>query len=239
MRAVAGLVALVAMTAPVFAGEPTPVAPPLPQGPPSSVPPSPAPVPAPAPAPTDAPAPAPAPTDAPPADTPAAPAPKIDPAYSERPDAHESSKRMGPDERIGMRRGRDIVVRYHPDRSRDNVMMLALIGGAGVLFGGVGLYFHFDSRSASDEVKSFRYTGRTWTPEREDTYDRAHRSAAIAGVSYGIGGALLIATAVVYMITEPGLETLVIHPHENPRPSSATMLAPLPGGAFVSRGWEF
>ncbi len=226
MRAVAGLVALVSLTAPAFAEDPAPVAPPLPQGPPSSVPPSTAP--------------APAPTDAPPADAPpAAPAPKIDPAYSERPDAHESSTRMGPDERIGMRRGRDIVVKYHPDRSRDNVTMLALLGGTGLVFGAVGLYFHFDSRSATDEVKANRYLGRTWTPERQDTYDRAHRSAAIAGVAYGIGGALLIATAVAYMVTEPGLETLVIHPHDNGRPSSTTMLAPLPGGAFVSRGWEF
>lgn len=225
MRAVAGLVALISMTAPAFAEDPAPAAPPLPQGPPSTVPPSPA----------SAPVPAPAPTDAPPADAPPAPEPKIDPAYSERPDADESGKRMGP----GTRRRREIVVKYHPDRSRDNVMMLALLGGAGVLFGGVGLYFHFDSRSATDEVKASRYTGRTWTSERQDTYDRAHRSAAIAGVSYGIGGAFLIATAVAYMITEPGLESFVIHPHDNTRPSSTTMLAPLPGGAFVSRGWEF
>jgi hypothetical protein len=101
----------------------------------------------------------------------------------------------------------------------------------------VGLYFHFDSRSASDEVKSHRYTGRTWTQEREDTFDRAHRSAGIAGVAYGIGGALLIATAVAYMITEPPLETIVIHPHTELKP--VTIVAPIPGGAFVSRGWEF
>lgn len=214
MRVVLALVlVLVAMTAPVFADEPDSVG--------SS--PSPAP-----------------PVLSPPGQTipaPAPPEPAVDPAYGERPDAHESATRMGPNERAGVRRARDIVVRYHPDRSRENVAMVALLGGAGLLFGGVGLYFHFDSRSATDEVKSNRYTGRTWTAEREDTFDRAHRSAAIAGVAYGIGGALLLATAVAYVVTEPPLETIVIHPHTQLKP--VTIVAPIPGGAFVSRGWEF
>lgn len=220
MRVVLALVlALVAMASPVVAGEPDSVgSPPLPLSPPGQT------VPAPAPPPT------------PPEGQPA-PEPAVDPAYGERPDTHESATRLGPNERAGVRRARDIVVKYHPDRSRENVTMVALLGGAGVLFGGVGLYFHFDSRSASDEVKSHRYTGRTWTQEREDTFDRAHRSAAIAGVAYGIGGALLIATAVAYIVTEPPLETLVIHPHTDPKP--VTIVAPIPGGAFVSRGWEF
>jgi len=205
MRVVLALVlALVAMTAPVFAGEPDSVGSPPPLSPPSQT--------------IPAPAPAPAPPEG-------QPEPAVDPAYG------------GPNERAGVRRTRDIVVKYHPDRSRENITMVALLGGAGLLFGGVGLYFHFDSRSASDEVKSQRYTGQTWTQEREDTFDRAHRSAAIAGVAYGIGGALLIATAVAYIVTEPPLETLVIHPHTSPKP--VTIVAPIPGGAFVSRGWEF
>jgi hypothetical protein len=219
MRAVAGLVALAVAATPAFGGEPETTPAPLPQGPPSSVPPAPQPAPA--------------------ADVPPPPAePKVDPAYGERPDEHESAPRMGPNERIGMRRGRDIVVRYHPDRTRENITMLALLGGAGLLFGGVGLYFHFDSRSATGETQARVYTGRTWTPERQETYDRAHRSAGIAGVSYGIGGVFLIATAVAYMVTEPKMETVVIHPHTNGKAPSA-MVTPLPGGAFVSRGWEF
>jgi hypothetical protein len=213
---VALVVALGAMTAPAMADE-------------AGVPPQPA---APPPAQTpQAPVPAPTPQG------PSATEPAVDPAYGERPDAHESAERMGPNERAGVRRRRDIVVKYRADRSRQNITTVALLGGAGLLFGGVGLYFHFDSRSATDEVKSHRYTGRTWTPERQDTFDRAHRSAALAGVGYGIGGAFLIATAVVYMATEPPLEELVIHPHTDEGP--VTMVTPLPGGAFVSRGWEF
>lgn len=206
--------ALVAMTAPVLAGEPDSVGSPPPPvlSPPGQT----------------------IPVPAPPEPS---PEPVVDPAYGERPDAHESATRMGPNERAGERRTRDIVVKYHPDRSRENLTMVALLGAAGALFGGVGLYFHFDSRSASDEVKSQRYTGRTWTQEREDTFNRAHSSAAIAAVSYGIGGALLIATAVAYIVTEPPLETLVIRPHSPPKP--VTIVAPIPGGAFVSRGWEF
>ena len=34
-----------------------------------------------------------------------------------------------------------------------------------------------------------------------------------AGVLYGVGGALLIATAITYIVTEPEAETTVIHPH--------------------------
>lgn len=208
--------ALAAMSVPAFAGEPEPAAPALP---------------APAPASTE-------PVGGPPGETPPTPEPNVDPAYGERPDAHESSERIGPNEGAGARRGRDIVVKYYPDRSRDNMMMLGLLGGAGALFGAVGLYFHLDSRDATDEVKADRYTGLTWTAARQDTYDRAHRSAAIATVSYGIGGALLLATAVAYIVTEPEMEQLVIHPHTNPRPP-VTLVAPIPGGAFVSRGWEF
>jgi hypothetical protein len=207
--------ALIAMTAPVFAEEPDGAgAPPPPFSPPGQT----------------------IPTSAPAPEQPA-PEPAVDPAYSERPDSHESATRAGPNERSGTRRTRDIVVKYHPDRSRENIMKVALLGGASLLFGGAGLYFHFDSRSATDSVKADRYTGRTWTADRQDTYDRAHRSAGIAGVAYGIGGALLIATAITYMVTEPPLETIVIHPHTEMKP--VTLVAPIPGGAFVSRGWEF
>jgi hypothetical protein len=161
--------------------------------------------------------PAPVPSQGPPGAQPA-----VDPAYGERSE---------------VRRNRDIVVKYRAERSRQNITTVALLGGAGLLFGGVGLYFHFDSRSATDDVKADSYSGRTWTPDREDTFDRAHRSAALAGVGYGIGGAFLIATAVMYMATEPPLEEIVIHSHTDQAP--VTMVTPLPGGAFVSRGWEF
>jgi len=110
--------------------------------------------------------------------------PRVDPAYSERPDAHESATRAGPDERPGTRRAPNIVVKYHPDRSRENIAKVAIIGGAGLLLCGVGLYFHRYSRDPTHQVKSHRHTGRTLTADRHDTYARAHPSDATPATAY-------------------------------------------------------
>jgi hypothetical protein len=172
--------------------------------------------------------------------------PRVDPAYGERPQATEPSNRVGPDDSYvsGIRRGQEIVVRFHPDRSRKNITTVAVIGGAAVLFGAVGLYFHLDSRDATAEVETNRYRGQTWTQARQDSYERAHSSARAAGVLYGIGGALALATAVTYIVTEPKLETRVIRPHENRRQASSDRgstlrVAPTRGGALVGGAWTF
>src|SRR5690606_19208041 len=107
------------------------------------------------------------------------------------------------------------------------------------VFGAVGLYFHLDARSAKTDVEAKPQctTGpmglecapvRTWSPAYADTYDRAVRSSTIAGVAYGVGGALLLTTAILYIVTEPDLETRTIHPHVNRKPPVA-IVAPSPG----------
>ncbi len=188
----------------------------------------------PAPGPTQ-PAPGPAvPTPTPPADPGETPAPKADPAYGDRPD--NAVDTPGANEMAGIRRGRDIVVRYRADRPKKNIVTLALLGGSSVVFGAIGLYFNLEARSASDEVSALKFTGRPWTPERQDRYDEAVRDSTIAGVMYGIGGALLLTTAVYYIVTEPAQEEMVITPNSR-RPHA--LVTPTPGGAFVGGGWSF
>jgi hypothetical protein len=137
----------------------------------------------------------------------------------------------------GIRRGRDIVVRYRPDRPKKNVVTCAILGGSAVVVGAIGLYFNLEARSASDEVSAIKFTGRAWTPERQDRYDDAQRNGTIAGVMYGLGGALLLTTAIYYIVTEPAQEEMVITPNSR-RPASA-MIAPTPGGALVGGAWSF
>jgi len=165
-----------------------------------------------------------------PAEPPASPpaeAPKVDPAYGEAPD--DSVLNDDDSSRPGLRRGRTIVVRYTPDRTRANMVMLGAFGGAAALFGGLGVYFHLESRSEADEVSAKSYTGRPWTQERQDTYDRSTRDSTIAGVLYGIGGALALTTAVLYIVTEPELQETIMTPHV-----SATR-----EGAMIGGGWRF
>ncbi len=176
-------------------------------------------------APGNTPAPAastvPPPGTATPGDTPGA-----DPAYRGTPDPDVRTYRAP--------RSKDVVIVAYPERSKSNLIMLGALGGGGVVLGAVGLYFHLDSRSASSDVASHKPTGQPWTADKQDTYDRAHRSSVIAGVFYGVGGALVLATAVAYIITEPKAETMTIHPH-----TASALVAPTRGGAIVGGTWSF
>jgi hypothetical protein len=168
--------------------------------------------------------------EAPPASEPSpeqpTPEPRVDPAYGEPP---ERDLADGGGSYFAAPKGKDIVVTSRPDRSRKNVLGLATAAGASLVAGGVGLYFHVDSRDASRAISAPAYTGAAWTDETQATYDRAHRSALLAGVFYGIGGAALLATAIAYIATEPAQETTIIHPH----------VSLAPGGATVGGGWRF
>lgn len=218
MRVALAIAAILAVPLTAAADEPTP--------PPTSVPGIPGPGvnvpgPAPAPAPTDA-------TSAPGETAPASDAP-ADPAYGERPN---------PDVRdFPAPRGKDVVIVSYPERSKQNMLVLGGMAATGVILGAVGLYFHLDSRSASNEVTAQSFTGEPWTPERQVTYDRAHSSSIVAGVMYGIGGGLLLATAIAFIVTEPEAETLVIQPHGSPKPTA--VVAPIKGGALVGGTWRF
>jgi hypothetical protein len=175
------------------------------------------------------PAPPPAPEPVPAASEPAPeqpPSPPGDPAYGERPERDLADGGGG---YFAAPKGKDIVIKQYPDRSRKNVIALWSTAGAGVVLGGVGFAFHLDYRSKADELSSNRFTGQPWTPERQATYDDAHRSSVIAGVFYGVGGATLLAATIAFIVTEPKAETIIIHPHVDPKTGSTTLGA----------GWRF
>lgn len=189
-----------------------------------------APTPAPAPAPsTGTNAPGETPTTAQPQPEHPVDEPKADPAYGGRPDADVRN--------FPSPRGKDVVIVAYPDRSTKNVAIMGALAGAGVVAGAFGLYFHLDSRSASDEVSAHKATNVPWTQDQQDTYDRANRSATAAGVLYGIGGGLILATAVMFIVTEPKPETMIIHPHVDPKPTA--LVAPTRGGAMIGGAWRF
>jgi len=126
---------------------------------------------------------------------------------------------------------KDIVITVERDRSTRNKLFVGGLAGLGAIFGGVGLYYNLDSRDAAALVSPKRPTGQPWGPEQQRDFDRAHSSGVKAGVFYGIGGALLVASFVTLVVTDPGTDTTVIHPQ--------TTIAPTRGGAFIARAWSF
>lgn len=223
MRVALAIAALLAAPLTASADEPTP--------PPTSVPGIPGPgvnVPgptAPAPSPSSSPSPATSAPDAAQAPSPApgpapSPAPPTDPAYGDVRD-------------FPAPKGKDIVIVGYPERSKSNIILLSSLAAGGVVMGAVGLYFNLDARSASDEVSANQATSLPWTADKQDAYDRAHRSSVTAGIFYGIGGGLLLASAIAYIVTEPKAETTIIHPH------TTALVAPTKGGAIVAGAWRF
>lgn len=129
----------------------------------------------------------------------------------------------------------DITIEIPGERSSENKILLGSLAGAGLVLGALGAYWHLDSRSASNDVSSDRFTGHAWTAEDEALVDRADRSRGRAIVAYSAGGALLLGAAIVYIVTEPRSETTVIHPHGRGTPT----VAPTEGGAVLGGMWSF
>lgn len=119
------------------------------------------------------------------------------------------------------------------ERTMNNKLTLGAIAGAGVLLGAGGVYFHLDSKSASDDVGSDTFTGEAWTPAHQKLVDRADRSRTLAITMYGLGGAALIAATVYWIVTDPPDETIVI------RRGAQPTIAPTPGGAVLGGTWSF
>ena len=131
--------------------------------------------------------------------------------------------------------GDDIVIDVPGERTTENWAVVGGLAGAGVIGGVIGLYFHLDTRSASNSLSSDKYTGHAWTADDQALVDQADRSKTRAIVGYSIGGALLIGAAVVYIVTEPRNEKAIIHPHGRGTP----VVAPTAGGALLGGAWSF
>lgn len=153
---------------------------------------------------------------------PAEPAPAEDPASQPRP----SYDRPVFQQRI---RRKEIVVMVPGARSRTNKLVIGSLAVTGGLLGALGAYFNVDARSAADEVSASTFTGRSWTAERDAKVDRAERSSDRAAILYGIGGALVVAAAVTFIVTEPESKREVLRPH----------VAVGPDGAVVGGAWSW
>ena len=131
--------------------------------------------------------------------------------------------------------GAPITFETPGERTTSNIVTAAGVAGAGVVVGAIGLYFHLDSRSASDDVAADGPTGTPWTTERADLVDQADRSRTRAIIGYSIGGALLVGAIAYWIATDPPSETVVIRP----RPAVQPVIAPTPGGATLGGVWSF
>ncbi|HEU0037507.1 MAG TPA: hypothetical protein VFQ53_43145 [Kofleriaceae bacterium] len=153
--------------------------------------------------------------------------PAIPPTSEPAPDVPATAPR--PDRPTLRSAPREIVVDIPGERSRNNKLVLIGVTAASAIAGGIGLYYHLDSRSASDEVSAQLFTGRPWTADDEATVDRAASSRTRAAIGYSIGGALLVGAIVGYTLTDPAPRREVIR----------TSLVPVPGGAIAGAGWRF
>jgi hypothetical protein len=120
-------------------------------------------------------------------------------------------------------RAREIVVEVPGERSRTNKLVLGSMAVAGVLFSGIAVKYHLDSRDAADAVSAGVFTGRPWSPELQAEVDRAADARRNATLGYSIGGALLVAAVVTFIATEPKSSREVMRPHLSLSQHGATM----------------
>jgi hypothetical protein len=139
----------------------------------------------------------------------------------------------------------DEHISFQVDKSRtkkQKIVIASLAAGA-VVFGGTGLLFHLDSRSAANEVGAVGlHTGMTYTPELDDTRSRAYSSRTFAIVGYSVGGAFVVATVVALIVTQPGSERYTVGSDEDessPPVVSGLTVVPAVGGAYVGGTWSF
>lgn len=168
------------------------------------------------------------------AEEPAQPTPPAEPPLVVEPPLTIDPPPANPDAASPIpRRSRDITIEVPGERSRDNKLLVGGLAAGGALVTALAVYWHLDSRDASDEVSAGEPTGKAWTDEQVGLVDRADRSRTRAIVAYSLGGAILIGTIVTYIVTAPKSEITVIH--------TGVAIAPVEhgNGGMVTRMWSF
>ena len=141
--------------------------------------------------------------------------------------------------------GKSDTLTFTVDRERNSKqrILIASLFGSSVLFGGVGLLFHIDSKNKSDEVStgSGRHSGRVYTEDLDDTRRAALRSRTVAIATYAVGGGFLVGTLVAYLLTDPGQETVHVGTEAVGEGGARARLLvePTDGGALVGGAWRF
>lgn len=129
---------------------------------------------------------------------------------------------------------KQLVFREEGSRSHTEKVVLLSLAGAAVVSGAVGTYFALDSQDLSDKVSASQFhTGQAWTSQRQDIYDDALSSRKIAMVSLGIGGSMVLATIVAYLITEPD-EKVGYQDWQ-----TGLTAQPTKDGFMLAQGWTF
>jgi hypothetical protein len=127
--------------------------------------------------------------------------------------------------------GKDIVIETPEERSSTNIITISSIAGAGVVLGGIGVYFNLDGKSQADKVSTGVPLNKPWTAADQAAVDAASSDKTKTIIFYSLGGAAIVGAAVMLLMTDPGSTKTVIHPH--------TAIAPVPGGAIAMHAWSF
>ncbi|HLL24033.1 MAG TPA: hypothetical protein VK427_17995 [Kofleriaceae bacterium] len=128
---------------------------------------------------------------------------------------------------------RELQVEIPGERSSNNKLFVGGLAAVGLIGSALGVYWHLDSRDASDEVSADAFTGDAWNEDSIALVDRANRSKTRATVAYAVGGAFLVGALVTWIVTEPTSEVAVIR-------TGGVAIAPTPdGGTLVTKLWSF
>ena len=130
--------------------------------------------------------------------------------------------------------GGGVLVRKDRSRTRRQKLLIYGLAGGAALFGGLGAYFHYDSKSIADELSADSDQHQRWSPELQDKYDRGQLDGKLAIAGYAISAGLIAATIVVVIKTDPGTELETIGPG-----GAKPVADVVPGGATVGASWSW
>ena len=119
------------------------------------------------------------------------------------------------------------------ERTHRQRLTIAAFGGAALLIGGIGVLFHFDSKHKAAEISaSGSHTGLAYTTAVDDTLHDGMRSRNLAIAAYGLSAGLLGAMLAVYIVTDPGTETITL----DSGPPRVGLVPAAGGGLFFAAG---